>query len=93
MLSDAMPIRTALAALLLSLLFLVICPGDSRASEEAVSSRRPVAALVQPAPGDRAPAGGGAVLGPYGLIALVAAGFVPTAVLIARRKSRTAQPD
>jgi hypothetical protein len=84
MLSSGMPpIRKAVAALLLSLALLSLAPSDAAASPER--SRRPAAALV--ASSDASLRSHGADdLSPLGLAALIAAGWIPAVVLLARRK-------
>ncbi|HLU65114.1 MAG TPA: hypothetical protein VKZ63_02490 [Kofleriaceae bacterium] len=86
-----MPIRTALVALLLCLCIFSLRPRESGASREAGEPvTRPAAALVAPPGDDKGRAAGDrSALGPYGLAALVAAGFVPVVVLIGRRRARS----
>ena len=89
MLVGAMPIRTALVALLLCSTLFILRPRDSDASgvETEPGTRPPAAALVTP--GDRDGSREASPLGPAALLLLAAAGFVPAFVLMARRRSRT----
>ena len=77
-----MPIRTALAALPLILLLLVLVPVESSATTQDRADRRPAAAVVA---GD-ARASDSDGLSPAGLAALVGAGLIPVFVLIGRRR-------
>jgi hypothetical protein len=89
MLVGAMPIRTALAALPLILLLLVLTPAASFATTQDRADRRPAAAVVA---GDRSVADSDG-LSPAGLAALVGAGLIPVFVLIGRRRHQQRSPN
>ncbi len=83
MLSSVMPIRKALAALLLFSALFCLRPSDASASPGG--DKRPAAALV--ASSDASLSSHGADdLSPLGLAALIAAGWVPALVLLTRRR-------
>jgi hypothetical protein len=79
------PIRKALVALLLSSAVLLLCfrPSDAGAAPER--GKRPAAALVTSSESGLRPHGSER-LSPLGLVALVAAGWVPALVLLTRRR-------
>jgi hypothetical protein len=87
MLDRVMPIRKALAALLLPAL-LLLCPTPSDAG--APDRSRPAAALVASSE-THLRSGGADELTPLGLAALVAAGWVPALVLLTRRRRQRSE--
>jgi hypothetical protein len=84
-----MPIRKALAALLLPVL-VVLCLTPSDAGAAPDRGNRPAAALVASSE-SHLHSGGADELTPLGLAALVAAGWVPALVLLTRRRRQRSE--